>query len=255
MADKSDAKEIVEEVGELEAEQEVAPPKPHLPTLEVPEIASGRIFIFLICFYAIAFSLRFFVFTGPSLLTFLKHFAKPTGQPVPHTPSILIDCFLWLCFCCQFIPLPTIPPIAFTAKAFHWVLVAAVSAAGTCIANLNDYAILGYLFRHKRVKKIRDLNAYRKLLKFFDKHAFLTLVVGTFLPIPIDVVRLLAISRVYSFWKYIAATFVGRFPRYLIIAYAGRELPVKYILILFLVSMIPGIIKFISDMIKKRKKT
>jgi len=132
--------------------------------------------------------------------------------------------------------------------------VAAVGALGTCIANLNDYVILGWLFRHQKVKKIRDISAYRRLLTFFDRYAFLTMAGASFLPIPLDVVRLLAISRAYPFPKYVAATFVGRFPRYLLIAYLGKELPTKYILLLFLASIVPAAYKLTSDIIKKKRK-
>jgi membrane protein YqaA with SNARE-associated domain len=249
-ADPKELREIVHEVSELE--HEAAPPQPAFPPLAFPEISSGKIFVFLILFYTAAFAARFLFFEGPSLLSLLKHFTKP-GATVPHSGSILFDYFLYMCFACQFFPIPTLPPIAFVSKVFHPVLVSAVGAAGTCIANLNDYAILGWLFRHHRVKKVRDINMYRKLLNFFDRHAFLTLSAAAFLPIPIDVIRLLAISRAYTYWKYILAAFVGRFPRYLIIAYIGKELPAKYILILFILSTIPAVVKFASDIIKKRK--
>ena len=170
------------------------------------------------------------------------------------TGSILMDFFLYMSVACQFFPIPTLPPIAFVAKVFHPILVSAIGALGTCVANLNDYAILGWLFRHQRVKKIRDIQTYRRFLRLFDRYAFLTLAAASFLPIPVDVVRLLAISRAYTYWKYLAATFVGRFPRYLIIAYLGKELPAKYILILFLISTLPALVKIISDMIRKRTK-
>ncbi|HEY7160129.1 MAG TPA: hypothetical protein VH815_02675, partial [Acidobacteriota bacterium] len=90
---------------------------------------------------------------------------------------------------------------------------------------------------------------------FFDKYAFLTVAVAALLPIPVDIVRLLAISRAYNYWKYLLAAFVGRFPRYLILAYLGKELSVKWILIIFVVSSLPAIAKFLSDIIKKRRKT
>jgi membrane protein YqaA with SNARE-associated domain len=196
---------------------------------------------------------RIFFLPGPSLLSLIKHFAKPDTTP-PMSGSILMDFFLYMCVACQFFPIPTLPPIAFVSKIFHPVLVSAVGALGTCIANLNDYAILGWLFRHRRVRKIRDVQTYRKFLTLFDRYAFLTMAAASFLPIPVDVVRLMAISRAYTYWKYLLATFVGRFPRYLIIAYLGKELPVKYILILFLISTLPALVKIISDMIRKRKK-
>lgn len=245
-----EAREIIHEAGELEGK--AAPPSPEIPALDIPEIPSGKIYLFLILFYGSIIAIRLLFIEGPSLFVLLKQFTRP-DLDVPRSPSILLDYFLYLCLACQFIPLPTIPAIGLAAKVFHPVLIAVVGAAGTAIANLNDYAILGWLFRHKKVKKVRDINAYRKFLKFFDKKPFLTLAVGSFLPIPIDVIRLIAISRAYAFWKYMMAAFVGRVPRYLIIAYLGQELPAKYILILFGISVIPAIAKFVSDMIKKRR--
>ena len=247
----SEIREVIREASDLESE--MVPPGPALPGLAIPDIPVRRIFIFLLLFYLSVTALRVFVLEGPSFLVTLRSMSK-TGFQVPPSPTILFGYFIYMCLACQFFPIPTLPPIAFTAKIFHPVLVAAVGAVGTCIANLNDYVILGWLFRHKKVRKIRDIQTYKRLLAFFDRYAFLTLSVAAFLPIPLDVIRLLAISRAYSFPKYVAAAFVGRFPRYLIIAYLGKELPVKYILILFLVTLLPAIAKLVSDIIKKRKK-
>lgn len=249
--EKGPIRELIDEANQLE--QEVVPPAPALPPLSIPDIASGKIYIFLFAFYLSAVAVRLLFLEGPTFISILKDITKP-GFTVAPTDSILFGYFLYMCVACQFIPLPTLPPIAFAAKLYHPVLIAAVGALGTCIANLNDYAILGWMFRHHRVRKIRDVNTYRKLLDFFDRYAFLTLAAAAFLPIPIDVIRLLAISRAYSYPKYILAAFVGRFPRYLIIAYVGKELPAKYILILFIISTIPAIGKFTSDIIKKRKR-
>ena len=221
--------------------------------LQVPEIPVARIFIFLAIFFLTAICVRIFYIEGPSLLTLLKQVAKSNVQ-IPRSISILYDYFLYMSVACQFFPVPTLPPIAFTAKVYPPVLVAFVGALGTVIAYVIDYGILGWLFRHHRVKKVRDMHLYRKLLKFFDKYAFLTVSAAAFLPIPIDVIRWLAISRAYNYWKYLAAAFVGRFPRYLILAYVGKELSVKWILIIFVVSLLPAIAKFLSDIIKKRRK-
>jgi membrane protein YqaA with SNARE-associated domain len=221
--------------------------------LHVPDIPVGRLFLFLGLFFLTAICIRIFYIEGPTLLTLLKQFTKSNLQ-IPHSFSILYDYFLYMSVACQFFPIPTLPPIAFTAKAFHPVLVAFVGGIGTVIAYVIDYAILGWLFRHHRVKKVRDIHLYRKLLKFFDKYAFLTVTAAAFLPIPVDVVRLLAISRAYNYWKYLAAAFVGRFPRYLIFAYLGKELPAKWILIIFVITSLPALAKFLSDIIKKRRK-
>jgi membrane protein YqaA with SNARE-associated domain len=250
MPDKGQFRELIEEAGQLE--EEMVPPAPALPS-PYPEINIRKILIFLALFYSSAAVVRIFFLHGPGFLSTLKSFSVPGSQP-PAAGSVLFGFFLYMCAACQFFPIPTLPSIAFAAKVFHPVLIAFVGALGTCVANLNDYAIVGWLFRHHKVRKIRDINTYKKLLDFFDRYAFLTLSAASFLPIPIDVIRLLAISRAYSYWKYLLAAFTGRFPRYLIIAYVGKELPAKYILIIFAVSALPAVIKFISDIIKKRKK-
>jgi len=241
---------LIHEVNELE--QEAVPPDPALPPLAIPELSTGKLIVFQILFYVCAFSFRALFLEGPGLLSLIKHFVKPGGTLEP-SPSILFDFFLYMTFACQFFPIPSLPPIAFTAKLFSPLLVAFVGALGTCIANLNDYAILGLLFRHHKVRKIRDINTYRRLLDFFDRHSFVTLSAAAFLPIPVDVIRLLAISRAYPYWKYLGASFVGRFPRYLLLAYLGKELPTKYVLVLFVVFSLPALIKLISDIIKKKR--
>jgi len=248
---QSEIREVIKEASELETE--MVPPASALPPVAIPEIPIKRVVLFLIFFYVTVVAVRLVLLEGPSFLGSLRNIGKQ-GFQVPPSLTVLYGYFIYMCVACQFFPIPTLPPIAFTAKIFHPVLVAFVGAMGTCVANLNDYVILGWLFRHNKVKKIRDINTYKKLLSFFDRYAFITLSAASFLPIPVDVIRLLAISRAYSFPKYVAATFVGRFPRYLIIAYVGKELPAKYILVIFLISVIPAAAKLVSDIIKKRRR-
>jgi membrane protein YqaA with SNARE-associated domain len=248
---EDDIREVIQEVEQLE--EEVVPPVPAVPPVSIPEISVRNIFLFLILFYGSALLFRAFFLHGPGLLALLKYFIKPKTH-LSASPSILFDFFLYMCLACTFFPLPTIPTIAFIAKVFPPALVAFVGSIGTCVANLNDYAILAWLFRSHRVRKVRDINTYQRLLKFFDRYAFITLSVASFLPIPIDVIRLLAISRAYPYWKYIAATFTGRMPRYLLLAYLGKELPPKYILVLVVVLALPAIVKLVLDMIKKKRR-
>jgi membrane protein YqaA with SNARE-associated domain len=251
MEEKGEIREILHEAEELE--EEVVPPKSALPPLTIPDVRLGRLLLFLGLFFATLLIARATCGTGPSIVALVKSFARKGTAP-PSNMAVLLDYFLIMCVSCQFFPIPTLPPIAFTAKAFHPLLVALLGSVGTCIANLNDYAILSWLFRHRKVKKVRDISTYRRLLSFFDRYAFLTMSVASFLPVPIDVIRMLAISRAYPYWRYVLATFAGRFPRYVVIAYLGRELPVKYILVLFAVTAVPALAKFVSDIIRKRKK-
>src|SRR5262245_7818764 len=172
-----------------ETEETKVPLPSEVVPLQVPDIPVVRLFLFLAIFYLTAICIRIFYIEGPTLLSLLKQVAKSNVQ-VPHSFSILYDYFLYMSVACQFFPIPTLPPIAFTAKAYPPVLVAFVGALGTMIAYVIDYAILGWLFRHHRVKKVRDIHLYRKLLKFCDYYAFffyISVSVEVFLLIPLDV--------------------------------------------------------------------
>ena len=114
--DKSELKEVIQEAEQLE--EEIVPPQPALPPLAIGEIPVARILIFLISFYLIVFTVRFFM-EGPSFLGLIKHLGK---EPVPRSLTILYGFFVYMCLACQFFPIPTLPPIAFTAKVFHPVV-------------------------------------------------------------------------------------------------------------------------------------
>ena len=89
-----------------------------------------------------------------------------------------------------------------------------------------------------------------KALEWFARAPFATLTVASFLPIPIDVIRILAVSADYPRTRYALATFAGRLPRYLLLAYLGYELQLsnRAILIVFLVTAAIGVVKGISKL-------
>jgi uncharacterized membrane protein YdjX (TVP38/TMEM64 family) len=68
------------------------------------------------------------------------------------------------------------------------------------------------------VQKVRATGLYRRVAKWYNRAPFATLAAASFLPIPIDFVRLLAISEGYSRWKFALGSLVGRWPRYLALA-------------------------------------
>ena len=77
-----------------------------------------------------------------------------------------------------------------------------------------------------------------------------------FIPVPIDVIRILAVSAGYKRRYYVLATFVGRFPRYLIVAILGYEFKpsTQTILIILAITVLLGLSKVIFSKIKQRIK-
>ena len=142
-----------------------------------------------------------------------------------HHPLADICFFaLYVSLACTFCPLPILWIFLWIARDFNPFLVALVGAVATSIANLHDYYILNSLLRWDRIARAKESRWYRKGSAWFGRYPFATLTAANFLPLPIDVVRLLAISTGFSRVPFTAASFLGRFPRYLILAWLGYEL-------------------------------
>jgi len=163
------------------------------------------------------------------------------GKVIPFHYANLAGYFLYMSIACTFFPLNTLWIVLWMATQFPAWLVAVVGAAGTSVANLNDYYLLSYLFEFDRVKRLRRRRAYQRAVAWFDRAPFLTLIAFSFLPIPVDVVRLLAISRRYSRVRLTAASFLGRLPRYLILALGWQWLRLPNWAILVVAGVVAGL--------------
>jgi len=175
---------------------------------------------------------------------------------VPSGVGHLIFFAAYMSLACTFCPLPTAWIFLWVGRDHNPFLVCTIGALGTCIANLNDYYLLSFLLRYRLVDKVRKTRTYALAVRWFDKVPFVILSVATFLPIPVDVVRLLAISRRYSRRLFALATFVGRWPRYLILALIGRELQLSWvgILIAFVALAVIALAKMLWSLLRRDKE-
>jgi len=141
------------------------------------------------------------------------------------TAAGLAMLFAYLSLACTFLPLPTAWIVIWAAAPAAkgglgldpWVA-ASVGAAGTAVANMHDYYLLTFLYRYQAMRRIRTTGFYRRFADWYKRAPFGTLAAASFLPIPVDVVRLLAISEGYSRWRFALGSLVGRWPRYLLFA-------------------------------------
>ncbi|HET8538454.1 MAG TPA: VTT domain-containing protein [Anaeromyxobacter sp.] len=131
---------------------------------------------------------------------------------------------LYVSLACTFLPLPTMWIVLWAARETWPIPVALVATIGTCFGNLHDYEIVTGLCRLGPVQRARRSRLYGRAEAWFRRAPFAALTVAAFLPLPVDVVRLLAVSAGYPRRPYVLATFLGRFPRYLAIALLGHEL-------------------------------
>jgi membrane protein YqaA with SNARE-associated domain len=134
---------------------------------------------------------------------------------------------MYISVCTTFLPLPTGAVVAAMATreaavagslASTTLLVATVGAGASTVANLNDYHLFTWLLRSRHVAKVRGTKVYDASAKWFARQPFFLLVVFNIIPIPVDVIRLLAITYRYPRGKFAAANLIGRFIRYGVIA-------------------------------------
>lgn len=189
-------------------------------------------------------NIRWFTAFGLYILALCAIFlwARSAGRtPLQHLVSFVI----FVSFACQFCPLPIIPMFLWISREYNPFLVALLGSMATCIANLHDYYILNSLLRFEKVAKTKETRWFRRAAQWFERAPFWTLTLANFLPLPVDVPRLLAISNGYSRIPFSLATFVGRYPRYLILAVLGYELklPNWAIIAILLLTLLIALIK------------
>ena len=139
---------------------------------------------------------------------------------------LALMCF-YLTLCNALLPLPTgwIVMLAATNQvadyAEPWsrvLLVAVLGGLATTMANLNEYHILSHPRGARFRDRLRRSTPYQWAIRWFRMAPFQTLLLVAFIPIPVDVVRWLAILQRYCRVRFAAAYFVGRSVRYMLFA-------------------------------------
>ena len=172
---------------------------------------------------------------------------------LPVRLSLLSVFFVYMALACTFMPLPTAAPVMYTATVWNPLLVTVLGTVGTGLANLHDYYVLTYLLRRRRIAVVRSKGWYARAEAWFWRAPFATLAAASFLPIPVDVVRLLAISSQYPRLKFALAGVLGRAPRYAMLAYlADRlDLSVQAILLVLAATIILGVTRGLPRLIRQ----
>jgi len=159
-----------------------------------------------------------------------------------HKYSQLISFSLYMCIACSVIPLPTPPFVIGMGRIFPPLIVALTGAIGNCIGGLLDYYLVTLFFsKVQLLQKVQTSRIYRRGSVYFDRFAFPCLLFTGFSPIPFEPFRIMAIVAKYNLVKYLLAIFIGRMPRYYLVAYLGEEYQEYFtnkVLFLFLIALI-----------------
>ncbi len=174
--------------------------------------------------------------SGVSLAGFAEHPIDVTvrvTEQADAAPKLLIFC-AYVSMCCTFLPLPAnvmVSAVAIQQFAPYptniWATTLAVATVGawaSMMANLLDFHLFTLMLRHKGIARVRHTRLYERSARWFASQPFAILVVFNILPIPIDVVRMLAATCRYALLPFAAANFLGRWFRYAVLAFVTYKL-------------------------------
>ena len=132
----------------------------------------------------------------------------------------------YLSLCCTFFPAPTAWIVMLLASndvrlmdsaPARVLTVTTIGAFATAVANLNEYHLWTVLFRFRTLGRVRSTRFFQWARDRFFVSPFAVLVGFSFIPIPVDVVRWLAVACRYSRVRFFFAYFTGRWVRYFLL--------------------------------------
>ncbi len=157
----------------------------------------------------------------------------------------LIGFFGYMSVACTVIPLPTPPFVIALGKVIDPSIVALTGAVGNCVSAFVEYHFLLWIFSKTKLEQRVETNRiFQRFSSYFHRAAFPCLVFTGFTPIPFEPFRLAAILIRYDLRLYLLSVFLGRFPRYYLIASIGKQfqIPMLYLIILLILLLVAPII-------------
>jgi membrane protein YqaA with SNARE-associated domain len=135
---------------------------------------------------------------------------------------------------------PYEPALLYYSKLYLPFWLALLGGMGTSLAGFLDYQAVTYLFTYRKMAAIRKNTYYLLVANYFRKVPFACLVITGFTPVPFHPVKFMAIATAYPLQKYLLALFVGRTPRYYLVALAGKGLQISnwVVLLIFLIFIL-----------------
>ena len=128
-----------------------------------------------------------------------------------------------------FIPwLPHEPIVILYGTLYSAWILAPLAGVATCAIEALNYRVLSLVVGVRRVKAVTQQRIYRTAERWFNRLPFLAIVIAGITPVPYAPFRVLVVTSRYPLKRYLLGVFVGRTPRYFMLALLGAafHLPV-----------------------------
>ena len=124
----------------------------------------------------------------------------------------------------SFLLLPHEPAVIYAGTLYNPALVALVGGLATIPASAIDYHLFRRAFSLGPLAQVKDSRISRFATRAFSVQPWWTIVGFAISPIPFYPIRIIAPMSEYPATKYVAAIFMGRVPRYYLLAWGGDRL-------------------------------
>ena len=126
----------------------------------------------------------------------------------------------------MFLPAAVEPMVMVFARLHPGALVAGIVTLAAVLAEYVDYRLFAGVLLSERMGRARDTRTARFIVWLFRQSPFLAVFLGALTPLPFWLVRISAVLAGYPVSRFLVATAIGRFPRFLFYAALGTLLPV-----------------------------
>lgn len=152
------------------------------------------------------------------------------------------------------IPFAPVPVLATAIGANNTLIVGLlINLIGTLVGSIILYLLSRNLFRQRSEKVLRKYRNFERFMLLIYTNGFLAILIGRLVPIiPSAAVNLIAGVSGVSFFSFIAATILGKFPIILACSIAGNHLAARDWNTVILVSLYLLLIIVIGQKIKKK---
>lgn len=188
------------------------------------------------------------VFFG--IVALLVSFALPAYRGLVYLFGLTI-------LCNTFIPIaPHEPVILLYGKLYSPWLVAICAAVAISVIELVNYRILTPILSLRKIGAFRERPFYRQAECYFNVLPSLSLIFACFTPVPFIPFRVLAVTTRYSIRKFILCVFLGRAPRFYLLALMGKviDLPIWIYIVGLVLAFIIAMVKGLTERKKRSNK-
>lgn len=130
--------------------------------------------------------------------------------------------------------LPTVqePVVMVFARLYPPIVVATVVTASVTAVEYVNYRLFDAAVHSNLFARARETKQMERVVHWFEKQPFLTVVVCALTPIPFVLGRIVAVAARYPVSRFLTANAVGRFPRFWMYGAIGAWLPFSSLSIL-----------------------